>query len=184
MNKLYIVLFFIILSSIYIYKKKNISQQVSSQVVHEKMPIIVPPTRDIVTEYDYKNLLDPFQEPGRRSSRFDMINMISNPHINIPSRGYPDSYSVQGYLVDDHNNVDVNDPNKIIRLYGRQSYPTGSEWQYYVEINIGNDKLKTDLCKNRREIFDGDMVYVELIKRNYRVKLLKNKTLEYNPFLY
>jgi hypothetical protein len=142
---------------------------------------IATPT-DIITEYDYGNIMDPLQQPGRRASRFDIGPMIHNPHFNIPTRGYPDTFSLQGYLVSDDE--DPHDPNRIIRLYGRQTYPTSYEWEYYVEVNVANDKLKTDLHRQRREIFNGDKVYVPLIKKNYTASLLKNNTLEYNPFIW
>ena len=49
---------------------------------------------------------------------------------------------------------------------------------------INGQDFKFDLEKQKREIFDGDSVYVENLKRNYTVKLLKQKGLDYNPFLW
>jgi hypothetical protein len=138
---------------------------------------------DIITEYDYRNLNDPLKEPGRRPSRDVIAPLIGNPHLNIPTRGYPDSFSIQGYLVDD--TATKKDDNKIIKLFGRQQFTGSSEWTYYVEIynGGGHDKIKFELDR-QRELFDEDKVYVDLIKRNYKVKLLRTKGLEYNPFLW
>lgn len=140
------------------------------------------PIDEMISEYDYRNIADPLKEPGRRPSRDIIGPMIGSPHFNIPTRGYPDSFSIFGYLVDDF----TKDENRIIRLYGRKKFPNSDEFEYYVEINVGNgdDKIKYELHKQRRELYDGDQVYVSLIKRNFKVQLLKQKGLEYNPFLW
>jgi hypothetical protein len=139
---------------------------------------------DIISDYDYRIISDPLKEPGKRPPRHVIGPMINSPHFNIPTRGYPDSFNVQGYLIDDAS-TDNKDSNKMLRLYGRQVYPNSNEWEYYVEVNVGHhDKFKFDLEKQKREIFDGDKVYVDILKRNYDVKLLKQKGLEYNPFLW
>lgn len=148
-------------------------------VARPNMPNLVP-TVDVIKNYDYKNLLDPFTEPARRPPREIIGPIIGSPYFNFPTQGFPDNYSLYGYLVND----DVNDENKIIRLFGRQKYPGSVEYEYYVEINQGAvDKLKYKLEKQNRELYDDDHVYVDIIKRNYKVKLMKQLGLEYNPFL-
>lgn len=173
--------------------EKNISSPVTQLTTQEvtvptvstvpTVTTVTSPTQDIITNYDYRVIADPLKEPGKRPPRHIIGPMIGNPHFNIPTRGYPDSFNLQGYLIDEAS-TDKNDENRMLRLYGRQKYPNSNEWEYYVEVNVGNDKFKFDLEKQKREVFDGDSIYVETIKRNYIVKLLKQKGLEYNPFLW
>jgi len=184
-NRSYLTIIILVILLIYFLKwyvnnSSNEPNNNHNKIEKQLISTILPPQNDIITEYDYRNINDPLQEPGRRASRYEIGPLAFNPHLNIPTRGYPDTFSLQGYLVDDKCPQD--EPNKIIKLFGRQTYPTSYEWDYYVEINVANDKLKVDLNRQRREIYDDDSVFVPLLKRNYKVHLLKNNTLAYNPF--
>jgi hypothetical protein len=179
-------------SRFYLIKTKSELNN-SNNTINQEIPVIkeniqvvseaVPLATDIITDYDYRILTDPLKEPGKRPPRHLITPLIGNPHLNIPTRGYPDSFNLQGYLID-NKSMDKHDENKILRLYGRQVYPNSVEWEYYIEVNVGDDKFKFDLDKQKREIFEGDKVYIDILKRNYEVKLMKQKGLEYNPFLW
>jgi hypothetical protein len=144
---------------------------------------------DIVREYDYKNLVDPLTEPGRRPPKYLVTPMVGNPHFNLPSRGLPDEASWLGLLLS--TNEDATDDNRIIRLMGNQKYPGSSVYDYYTFINIGNDRIKVKLCGNNgdcdnvRELYDNDTVHVkELANREFKIQLNKNNVLRYNPFAF
>lgn len=159
----------------------NVSKEKETDVKIIQVPSLPQSNSDIISDYDYRIITDPLKEPGKRPPRHVIAPLIGNPHLNIPTRGFPDSFNLQGYLIDDKS-TEKHDENKMIRLYGRQVYPNSNEWEYYIEVNSNDDKFKFDLEKQKREIFDGDQVYVDILKRNYTVKLLKQKGLEYNPF--
>ena len=167
-------------------------------------PAIADP--NIITDLDYRVTFDPLTEPSRRPPRHVISPVIGNPYFNYPTRGFTDSYSLQGYLVKDFNkynkkdNTQINSltdkgkpqgdideydkENRILKLFGREKYPNSTEYEYYVIINTGmNDSIKYFLENQRKELYDGDSVYVDILKSKYTVKTLKNKTFEYNPYL-
>jgi hypothetical protein len=162
------------------------TQPISAPVTILPVPavqsIVAPGNRDLIRDLDYKTLTDPLTEPTRRQPRYIYGPLINNPYFNYPTRGYQDSFSMIGYLVDEH--APKNDDNHIIKLFGRQKYPGSSEYEYYVENRVGGERLKLPLENQRRELYDDDEVYVELIKRNYKVKTLPDKTLQYSPYLF
>ena len=186
---------------------KSISSTESN--LKSKNNIIVNPPAladpSIITELDYKVTFDPLTEPSRRPPRHVITPVIGNPYFNYPTRGFTDSYSLQGYLVKDSKmfnrkeNTQINSltdkgkpeehiqedkENKIIKLFGREKYPNSTEYEYYVIINTGmNDYIKYFLENQRKELYDGDSVYIDILKSKYTVKTLKNKTFEYNPYL-
>jgi uncharacterized membrane-anchored protein YhcB (DUF1043 family) len=145
--------------------------------LNSEPPILV----DRIQELDYRQLMDPLVEPAKRPPRHIMDTIVNSPYFNYPTRGFTDSFSHVGYLIDE--NSKEGDENKIIRLFGREKYPRSSEHEYYIEIRVGLDKIKYTLDKQRRELFDGDNVYVDIVKKNYKVNILKNKSLEYNPYI-
>lgn len=148
---------------------------------------VIEPPIDPLINYDMRVINDPLQEPKRRPAR-DIIgpiiasNPIINPMLNIATRGYPDNFTQQGYLVD-HKNKNKNDANMIIPLFGRQKYPQSVEYEYYIVMNIGGFERKYMLDKQKRELYDGDKVYIDILKKQYETKLFKTQGLEYNPFL-
>lgn len=170
-------------------------------------PAVADP--DIITDLDYRVTFDPLTEPSKRPPRHVIAPIIGNPYFNYPTRGFTDSYSLLGYLVRDSCNYNRKDntkinsltdkgkteyhdekedkeekENKIIKLFGREKYPNSTEYEYYVVINTGmNDYIKYFLENQRKELYDGDSVYIDILKSKYTVKNLKNKTLEYNPYL-
>jgi hypothetical protein len=160
-------------------------------------PILPPPTlvQDIMTEFDLKSAYDPLVEATRRPPRHITLPMINNPHFNYPTRGFTDSFSLMGYLIEkDKHHVKQeahqeahyekkDKENRIVKLFGRQKYPNSTEYEYYVTINTGyNDNIKYSLENQRKELYDGDSVFIDILHKNYRVKLLKNRIFEYNPY--
>jgi hypothetical protein len=137
---------------------------------------------DLITLFDHKSLNDPLYESTKRPPRHVIRPIIGNPHFNYPTRGYYDSFSLMGYLI--NNNQQTTD-NKILKLFGREKYPNSSQNEYYVIINNGyNDQIKYSLENYTKELYNKDSVYVDILKSNYTVNLLKNKSFEYNPHLF
>lgn len=143
-----------------------------------------PPLVDPIKVYDYRVLEDPMKDPKRRLPRYSLgplTSLISSPLFNIPTRGWRDNYSLQGYLVD--HKASSNDPNKIIQLFGRQKWPNSSQYEYYVTFQSGHHERKYELEKYTKELYDKDEVFVDILNdRRYEVKLFKQESMEYNPF--
>lgn len=166
--------------------------------VHPFLPGSV--AHDIMTEFDLRSAYDPLVEATRRPPKYITLPMINNPHFNYPTRGFTDSFSLMGYLIskekgnykvvgeegvkqEKHHSHDK-DENKIVKLFGRQKYPNSTEYEYYVIINTGfNDNIKYSLEDQRKELFDGDSVFIDILQKTYKVKLLKNRIFEYNPYV-
>lgn len=129
--------------------------------------------RDLIIEDDYKVLKDPLREPSRRMPRYIYGDLNLDPnYFNIHTRGYPDSYSQQGYLID--NTADLKDKNRILPLYGRQKYPNSIEYEYYIEILTGDIPRKFKLEKQKRELYDEDKIKIDIMNnKEYSVKLFE-----------
>ncbi len=193
---------------------KNEEQQpiIINKTITQTPPQLPPmPLEDPLVNLDRRVVDDPLTEPSRRPPRHVIMPVVGNPYFNYPTRGFTDSYSLQGYLVRDndkyerqvntkinkinqegteeetyhdaHNKHDDKE-NKILKIFGREKYPNSTEYEYYVIVNTGfNDNIKYFLENQRRELYDGDSVYIDILKSKYRVKTLKNRTFEYNPYL-
>lgn len=159
--------------------EKQIIQQSQSILPSILSPMIkiTEPAVDPITDYDYRTLYDPFKDPRKRTSRDLMGPIINSPLFNYPTRGLTDDYSLYGYLVCEK--ARTNDPNKILKLFGREKYPNSNTYQYYVMIKSGDQELKYSINPHKRELFDGDCVFVKIIKRKYLVDLFKNQDFDY-----
>lgn len=149
---------------------------------------------DLLTMYDRKTTYDPLYEPSKRPPRHVILPIIGNPYFNYPTRGFTDTYSLKGYLIkekynhhkseEENKNENKLTENQIIKLFGREKYPNSIEYEYYVIINTGfDDKIKYFLENKSKELYDGDSVYIDILQTKYRVKLLKDKSMVYNPYL-
>jgi hypothetical protein len=182
-----ILIYFILLVVLYLYseykqennigkKDNNEVENMSNNIIETQNSVPIGPTSDLVTMTDYRMIYDPLLDPWKRPPKYIVGPLIGNPHLNIPTRGYPDSFSLYGYLVNG---------DKIHKLYGREKFPNSTEYEYFAEIfiNNNNNTIKYEIKKNK-ELYDGDKVYIDLLNNNFEVKLLKTKGLEYNPYSY
>lgn len=178
--------------------------------LNKQNQIIQQPFIDPIKNYDDKKLFDPYEAPAKRPERTQMgylpkMKQSNNPLDPFPTRGYPDNYHLLGTLVADNQNKEVkpshhnsgeetneetnneqynklSQDNKIISLFGRQTYPGSSEYEYYTMISTGNTMTKIPI-KQQRELFNDDSVYIKELKSDYKVNLYPNEALKYNPFL-
>lgn len=151
----------------------------------------------------------PAKRPERTQMGYlPKMKQSNNPLDPFPTRGYPDNYHLLGTLVADNQNKEIkpshhksgeetigtneetneeqynklSQDNKIISLFGRQTYPGSSEYEYYTMISTGNTMTKIPI-KQQRELFNDDSVYIKELKSDYKVNLYPNEALKYNPFL-
>jgi hypothetical protein len=138
---------------------------------------------DLIMKYDMSKITDPFIEPTQRVPRQDIQPIILKQMIDIPTRGYPDSYSQLGILVrdDDCHKKECNTDNKILRLFGRQIYPGSYTYEYYTMANSGNDQIKIPIDTRRKQLYDDDKIRIEELNRCYRVRLYEFDAPRYYP---
>ncbi len=140
----------------------------------------VPPT-DRVTHYDYKTVYDPLTAPRRRLPRHVYPNHPLLLATDIPTRGYPDNYHYVGNLI---RKTD----EKIVKLFGRQTYPGSNHYEYY---GIVNDKFsgdtKVQIDTNKKELMDGDEVVIDLFDSSlgpFKLYMNDIDRPRYNPYLF
>lgn len=140
---------------------------------------------DAIRLYDYGKVYDPLTDPTRRVPRHEIPPLYFKRLLDIPTRGYPDSYTQLGLLVrENHKEHTHNDSNNILRLFGRQEYPGSSNYEYYTALNSGNDNIKVPLNIKRRELYDGDTIYLDILHDKYIVHLHKYDMPRYYPDLF
>lgn len=150
-------------------------------IIHTSTP--VPPV-DVVKEYDYRKAYDPLEEPTRRVNRYEIPRTYFKRTIDIPTRGLPDTFIQLGILVKELDS-DFNQDNRILRLFGRQEYPGSDKYEYYTAINSGHDQIKVPLrTRRRKELYDGDTVFVKELNNSYKVQLHKYDAPRYYPDLF
>lgn len=119
--------------------------------------------------------------PERRLPRHQLHPLMLKRRINIPTRGYPDNYTLQGILV-------RNSDEKTLQLYGRQKYPGSNQWEYYAvgnDSNAFNSKLPVKV-KGDREIYDNDIIelpFLDQKKGDFKAKLYDLDQPRYIPHI-
>lgn len=75
------------------------------------------------------------------------------------------------------------DDNNILELIGKKI--TDNWYKYFTSISIGNKIIKINVHnRNRRELYDGDIVYIPELGKDYRVQIDKMDMIEYNPYFF
>lgn len=103
--------------------------------------------------------------------------------INIPTRGET-SYVQIGILSNSDN-------DKILPLYGKQTYQRSQHWNYYtttdsynlIKIPLtyeGKDCMKETGC---REINDGDNIFIDEYGESFKVKIYESSKFRYIPYI-
>ena len=101
--------------------------------------------------------------------------------VNIPTQGYPDNYRLLGLLIKVSNN---SNENKILQLFGRETYPSSSRYDYYTSISAEVDRIKIPIySKNNKELYDDYIISINELGDNYKVQLHKIDHYRYNPYL-
>lgn len=108
---------------------------------------------------------------------------LKNIPINIPTRGET-SYVQIGILSNSDN-------DKILPLYGKQTYQRSQHWNYYtttdsynlIKIPLtyeGKDCMKETGC---REINDGDNIFIDEYGESFKVKIYESSKFRYIPYI-
>jgi|TARA_B110000259_G_C13941504_1_gene372983 hypothetical protein len=102
--------------------------------------------------------------------------------INIPTRGET-QYIQIGILSNPEN-------NKILPLYGKQTYQTSQMWNYYTTTDTYNlikiplnyeskDCMKEQGC---RELNNGDTIVIDEYGETFTIKIYETKEYRYIPY--
>ena len=107
--------------------------------------------------------------------------------INIPTRGPPTGFQQVGVLVEDSGGSD-----KLIPLYGEQTYNGSKQWRYYTSSD-GFQSVKLNvLHKNKNcmdeygcdEIYDGNDATVNGYSgKTFKANIYKNASPRYIPYV-
>lgn len=159
-------------------------------VNYKQQPIIIqapssqaPYTRDIIRNRDYRTVYDPLMPPEKRLDSYLYPNKITDPifgMVDIPTRGYPDGYQYYGLLT-------RNSDNSKVKLFGRQRYPSSTQYEYYGILDDSGSSFKVSINnKNYKELYDGDEVIIDMLdstKGPFKLYMNKQAELQYNPHI-
>ena len=77
----------------------------------------------------------------------------------------------------------ANNENGILELIGKKI--TDNWYKYFTSISVGNKIIKINVHHRiRRELYDGDIVYISELGKRYKVKIDKMDMIEYNPYFF
>ena len=123
---------------VYVDSNNNLSNNNNTEyIITDK---IETPIVDPIYERDRNAFTDPLSPPTRRQPRHVYNDVINYNHFYNPTRGYPDSYHYMGNLV-------RKEDEKIVKLFGRQTYPNSNKYEYYgitTDKHGGELKIKID----------------------------------------
>ncbi len=131
---------------------------------------------------DRSVLYDPLVAPERRIQSYQYpYPLIANNMINYPTRGLPDNYQQLGI-------VTRKSDEKMLQLFGRQTFPRSTQWEYYVRSEKDGFVNKIPIqTRNQKELEDGDEVEVPGMNEQngkFIVKLYNYNTPRYNPYVF
>lgn len=193
---LIILCIFIGFSTIYNEKqrKENLSNDMPQTVVPQTVvPQTVAPViskeidpninaererRSFINNRDNMVIDNIFVAPERRQpSHSYPYNYVKN-QLNIPTRGYPDNYHLQGLVLRDNTET-------AYKLFGRQKFPGSNQYEYFVQSVMHNNDVKIPIKINGdKEIEDGMNIMIPGTNKNigeFKVKLYEYDAPRYIP---
>lgn len=129
-----------------------------------------------------------FKDPKHDPRIFEEPEIDPRREINIPTRGAPPQYQQIGYLSSDqHGDIQV---NNIIPLFGRRTYNGSNNWNYYTRTEAGvkiplsmDGRDCSDDIPGCKELYDDDVVSIDILDGEYRVKLYNIGAPRYIPYV-
>ena len=143
-----------------------------------EMDVKVNNNNDIFIERDKKVINNILVAPERRLPRHAYPPKYFKDLINIPTRGYPDNYQQLGMLIRKSD-------EKLLKLFGRQTYPGSNKYEYYVVDSNSNTDNKVPLkVPSDKELYDNekiDIPWLDSSRGNFDVKIFDYNAPRYNP---
>lgn len=190
---LIILCIFIGFSTIYNEKqrKENLSNNIPQVVPVISKEIIKEPVmfqsvksdpdrerRSFINNRDTEVVSNIFVAPERRQPSHSYPYDHVKNQLNIPTRGHPDNYHLQGLVLRDNTET-------AYKLFGRQKFPGSNQYEYFVQSVMHNNDVKIPIKINGdKEIEDGQNIMVPGTNKNigeFKVKLYEYDAPRYIP---
>lgn len=149
---------------------------------YEQPSIYKPLIDKLIDQRDKNAVLDPLTPPNRRLPRHVYPNHVKDYIFDQPTRGYPDNYHYYGNLI-------RREDNKIVKLYGRQTYPGSNQYDYYgiTSDGVGSAEVKIPIdIPNNKELYDKDTInidFLDISKGSFILFMNDFDKPKYNPFV-
>jgi len=153
----------------------------SNRRVIGQIGIQPPPPIDLLKDYDYRAYADPLTPPFKRDDYMIPAQAFYPNGYDYYTRGEPGMFKKVGYL---KNLNETNTRYEFLTLLGRQKYMGSTQYEYYVTSTNSEQNLKFYLEAYKRELYDGDSVYVPQLKSNFEVFIDKNLDFEYSSRIF
>jgi len=157
------------------FNKLNDNLNINRDVLENKMSALI----------NIEQPRDPRLQPPLRQLSVDM-NKPGIP-INIKTRGEPTGYQQVGVLMD----MSGGDANKLLPLYGQETYPGSNQWNYYTASD-GFQSVKLGVIQNNKdcqdhngcsEIYDGTSINVNGYSSDFKANVYKLQAPRYIPHI-
>jgi len=157
------------------FNKLNDNLNINRDVLENKMSALI----------NIEQPRDPRLQPPLRQLSVDM-NKPGIP-INIKTRGEPTGYQQVGVLMD----MSGGDANKLLPLYGQETYPGSNQWNYYTASD-GFQSVKLGVIQNNKdcqdhngcsEIYDGTSINVNGYSGDFKANVYKLQAPRYIPHI-
>ena len=133
-----------------------------------------------VRDRDYQRIVNPLLPPERSNHTERGIP------INVPSRGESGNYQQVGVLIN-KNSAE----NKVLPLYGKQTYPGSRNWLYYtssdgyqsVKLPVANRNKDCTDDQGCHEITNGDHIEVPAYDQSFKANIYKFDKPRYIPYV-
>lgn len=116
---------------------------------------------------------------GTENKFFDRIyNPLVPPErtYNKRSRNYIDTYQQIGIVYNDAERYP---------LFARPKYPGKTDKYEYYLIDESRNRLKIPFrSKNDNELFDGDTIFIDILKDSFTIKIYDYDNVRYNPDIF
>jgi hypothetical protein len=128
-----------------------------------------PEKRLYLENRDKEAIYNELKPPEKRLPEYQYPDRYVRNRINIPTRGLPDNYHAVGTLV-------RKEDEKILQLFGRQTFPGSNQWEYYVTgmDRYGFPNKMPVKVRGDKELSDKDKIdldWLDKSKGNFEVNL-------------
>ena len=91
--------------------------------------------RSFINNRDTEVVSNIFVAPERRQPSHSYPYDHVKNQLNIPTRGHPDNYHLQGLVLRDNTET-------AYKLFGRQKFPGSNQYEYFVQSVMHNNDVK------------------------------------------
>ena len=151
-------------------KDNNIDQKTNQNILNQNT------LNQTLKKRDTSVLNDKLVAPERRHEKHNYRIIDKSLKINEYTRGEPESYQIVGILFKE-------DQDKKYQLFGRKTYPSSLEWEYYIGgRDSGGLDYKYPLDTNQ-EIYDNTEIINPIDNNTYNVKIYNFNKPRYIPYI-